>query len=514
MKTKNLIPAVLVTIFLLSPWAIAGKTDEMPERIRIGVDVRLGLQSCLDYWTPVTDYLTKAIPGHRFVIVPLASQQDLVRLLESKGVDFMALDPAMELMAEDRFGTVPLATMTEIDPKESRPQPSDAASNGAIIFLADRSDIRSIKDLRGLRISAVKPWSLTGWISQWGLLANSGIDPHRDIRQVIFEGTHGQVIQRVLDESADVGIVDADILSFMMHNGRIAPDSFAILNRDGRVVPLGEEEFVASTQAYPGRLFSKAEMVPDEFAKRVADALTKTTLDSTLDGMPCRIRWTAPCNYSRVRHLLQTLMGPQFAESEGFPLPRQRPAWLFPLQITGIAIGFAFLASAMVRRYYRRSDQLLQNQLDDSRRELIEVQAELQRMNVVLDRAGCGIDIVDDENNLVYVDSNLEHRYGDWHNRKCHEYYCESDAPCPECRRPFPINEHCGTAVNLDCTEWTTSAIARAKHQAIEGKAMWMIGVPFRDEGGRWLHARLHIPEMKPAELAEIAVSAGEVSHE
>jgi len=60
-----------------------------------------------DTWLPVMEYLSKAIPDHRFVVVPLASQQDVVRTLEKGDVDFAALDPAMELLANDRYDTTP-----------------------------------------------------------------------------------------------------------------------------------------------------------------------------------------------------------------------------------------------------------------------------------------------------------------------------------------------------------------------------------------------------------------------
>jgi hypothetical protein len=35
---------------------------------------------------------------------------------------------------------------------------------------------------------------------------------------------------------------------------------------------------------------------------------------------------------------------------------------------------------------------------------------------------------------------------------------------------------------------------AIGKFQLIQGEATRMIGVPFRDEGGRWLYARVHLP--------------------
>jgi hypothetical protein len=387
-----------------------------------------------------------------------------------------------------------LATLTEASPNATRLPTPDDVSNGAVIRRADSSEIQTLKNLRGLRISAVKPWSLTGWIAQWGLFVKDGIDPHRDMKQVAFEGTHGQVIQRVLDGSADAGVVDANLLSFMAQNGRIAPNALCVINREGRAVPLVPGELVATTRPYPGRMLSKAAGVSDELAKQVADALQKTPLDTSLDGMPCRVSWNAPCNTTRVRRLLQTLMGIEFAESDGFPLPPERPAWLFPVQVFGIALGLFFLGSAMVRHHYRKREELVEEQLQDTRKELIEVRAEYQRMNAIMALAGCGIDIVDDENELVYADSSLQQRFGDWHGRKCHDYFCDSDTPCPQCQRPFPLNELANTSLDVDCTEWRSRPGVDIGPRIIESETARMIAIPFRDEGGRWLSARIHFP--------------------
>ena len=235
---KKILFVLLVQFFI--PWfAITADTENAESSmIRIGVDIRMGFQSCIDSWRPVAEYLSKAIPGHRFVIVPLASQQDLTRMLENGDVEFTVLNPALEIVAEDRYGTVPLATMVESNRDGIKQFPSYAGYGGAIIRRAQRSDIKTIQDIRGLRLSAVKPWSFTGWIAQWGFMAKNNIDPLKDVKQVVFEGTHGQVVKSVLDGSADAGTVDADLLSQMARNRKFPDNSLYIFNRQGQAVPL------------------------------------------------------------------------------------------------------------------------------------------------------------------------------------------------------------------------------------------------------------------------------------
>lgn len=493
MKTKLL--CALLVQFIVTLCITAAETGAAnPQRIRIGVDIRLGYQSCIDSWTPVADYLSSETPEYRFVIVPLASEQDLVRVLESGGVEFLSLNPALELMAEDRFGAVPLATTIESAQGETRPESADALCAGVVIRRADRRDIKNIENIRGLRLAAVKPWSFTGWISQWGFLVDHGIDPSKDLNQVVFQGTQEQVITSVMDGTADVGVVDAEMLLLFGLNGRIAKDSIYMFDRQGQAVPLAPGEYAASTAAYPGRVFSKTAAVSDELSKRVSDALMQNSVNTNFDGMPGMMHWTVPGNTSNVRRLLTRLMGPQFAESPGYPLPYASPAWLYPaLSIAAIFAGTIILLLVMRSRFVRRVDSLKEH-LQTTRMELAEARAQTQRINTILALADCGIDIIDDNNHIVFADSGLERKYGDWRGKKCHGYFCNSPTPCANCKMPSPTEEQRITSRDLDNSERMHTDDPCAKVHFIEGETTRMIGIPFRDEGGRWLYARIHFP--------------------
>lgn len=491
MKTRTVL---LLLLMWLSPanW-IAAETDS-PQRVRVGADIRWNYSSCIDYWTPIAEHLSRIMPDCRFVIVPIASHQDLLHLLETDGLDFMSLDPAMELIAEDRFGVAPLATMVETWSDDAKPRPANAASGGAVVRRADRKDIQRIEDLRKQRIAAVKPWSLTGWIAQWGLLVNRGVDPQKDAMQVGFLGSNGDVIKSVFDGTADVGVVDADMLFCLGLNRRIPDGSLCIFDEQGIATPLALGKYAVSTTMYPGRFFSKAATTPDDLAKRVADVLAQQSLSTALDGMPCTVRWTTPSNASNVRRLLLSLMGPAFAESPGYPLPYAHPAWLYPALCLAVVFAGAAVFMLILRRRYARQNDMLMEELQTVQRELAEVRAERQRINAILAMAGCGIDIIDEHNRIVYADAGLEKKYGDWRGKKCHGYYCNSDAPCSGCKMPGPTDEPRHAILDLNGSDLSQADDPHAKVHFIEGEATRMIGIPFRDESGRWLYARIHFP--------------------
>jgi len=493
---------LLLGVFSSQRLSAAESANAIPRQIRVGVDIRMGYQSCLDSWIPVGDYFSRAIPEYRFTIVPIASQEDLISVIEKGGVDFLSLDPAMELVVEDRFGVVPLATLVESITGQPLLHTPEAASYGAIIRLTERKEIKTIRDLRGLRVAAVKPWSLTGWIAPWGLLLDHGIKPEKDLQQVAFLGTHGQVVKSVLEGTADVGVLDADMLYFLGKYQRIPQNVLSVFDREGNAVPLTAGTFQASTKAYPGRFFSKMPSVSDELAKRMINVLVQKTVNTYFDGMPCSITCSVPSNTSKVRRLLERLMGPQFESSPGYPLPYVYPAWIYPASaIGGISLIAAIFILIIRHRYVHRTN-LMEQLLAETRDELDEVRAESQRVNAILAMAGCGIDIVDSEHRIVYADPGLERKYGDWRGRKCHEYFCHSDTPCVGCKLPNPQEETLPTTIDLDGSAWSCGDDPHARLHCIEGETTRMIGIPFRDEGGRWMYARLHFPIAAFAEKA------------
>jgi ABC-type phosphate/phosphonate transport system substrate-binding protein len=498
MNAKKLPVAIALFIsLLLSPLTPAFAVEPSPvkpKRIRIGVDIRLRYQSCLDSWLPVAEYLTKAIPGYQFVVVPLASQQDVAQSLERNEVDFVALDPAMEIMAHDRYNATPLVTMAENGPESPQTRVFHAACSGTLIRRADRMDIRGIQDIRGKRLAATKPWSLTGWIAEWGLLVKNGIDPQKDLKQVAFVGTHGQVVRDVLEGTADVGAVDSDMLIHLVRSKQINAKDIYFINRKGVAVPLAVDADIASTDVYPGRVLSKTEATSDELARRVADALLKQSVIVTFDNIPYRMSFGVACNYSKVRQLLQKLMGPHYAESVGFPLPAQRPAWLFPASLAVGWLALFLVALFLLHKRYSRRDKILSEQLEETRLQLLEVRAEKQRIDTILALAGCGIDIIDNDSGIVYADAGLERNYGNWHGRKCHDYYCGSDKPCANCHRGSPEDDHGVRIRDIDGSKPPPTDDPHARVHYVEGKATRMIEIPFHDETGRWLYARIHFP--------------------
>ncbi len=127
--------------------------------------------------------------------------------------------------------------------------------------------------------------------------------------------------------------------------------------------------------------------------------------------------------------------------------------------------------------------------------ELQQKSQELSRLNeqleFVLGATKTGIDIIDADFNLIYIDRQWQQVYGDPTGRKCYEYYMGREQPCPTCGIP--------KALETKQTVVTEEVLPRENNRIIEVHT-----IPFQEADGRWRVAEfnLDITERKRAEKA------------
>ncbi len=68
-----------------------------------------------------------------------------------------------------------------------------------------------------------------------------------------------------------------------------------------------------------------------------------------------------------------------------------------------------------------------------------EIRSHNQRLEYLLAVAKIGIDIIDEDYNILYVDPGWTKIYGDYHGRRCHEYFMGRAEPCENCGIPEAI---------------------------------------------------------------------------
>lgn len=63
----------------------------------------------------------------------------------------------------------------------------------------------------------------------------------------------------------------------------------------------------------------------------------------------------------------------------------------------------------------------------------------------VLGATKTGFDIIDEDNNVIYVDPKWTEKLGNFKGRKCYEYFMGRSRPCPDCSIPKAINNNFST---------------------------------------------------------------------
>ncbi|HPC41544.1 MAG TPA: PAS domain S-box protein [Spirochaetota bacterium] len=112
-----------------------------------------------------------------------------------------------------------------------------------------------------------------------------------------------------------------------------------------------------------------------------------------------------------------------------------------------------------------------------------------KQLEFLLDVTRTGIDIIDEDHNVLYVDPGWQKVYGDPQGKKCHEYFMGRDEICPGCGIPESLKTKTHTV--------TEETLPRENNRVIEVHT-----IPFQNSDGKWLVAEFNIDitERKKAE--------------
>ncbi|MBK9160454.1 MAG: EAL domain-containing protein [Nitrosomonadales bacterium] len=253
----------LASAFLLiACLACAGWAGAAEREVRIGVLSSGTLAQTRQQWQPTADYLGRAVPGHRFIIVPMFFPE-LDAAVDAGKLEFVLTSPEHYVRFHADHGMDALATLM--------PYAGEHPVNrfGGVIFTRADSKIRELAELRGKKVSAVGENSFGGQFVQRWTLIQWGVGIHEFAGMRYTGVPHDRVVSEVLSGRADAGFVRTGILERMAREGAIRLDQLRVLNRQP------EETFpqLLSTDLYPEWPFAALAKVPFSLSKEVKQAL-------------------------------------------------------------------------------------------------------------------------------------------------------------------------------------------------------------------------------------------------
>jgi phosphonate transport system substrate-binding protein len=218
--------------------------------LRIGYMICNSLEETRARFAPLTAYLAEAT-GARCEAVYLDTQ-DVEDAFEGGTLDLVHTNSLLYIILHERQGAQLVAT--------DRRGTFGARTRGVVVVRAD-SPIRTLADLKGRRLVFGPQWAPFGFLAQYALLRDGGVDPEIDLGPYVFpKGTwkHEKIIYSVLYGAYAAGAAPLIDLEEMAAEGRIDP-------ADLRVIARTELAPYCTVSSHPG--------LPAEWRGRLREAL-------------------------------------------------------------------------------------------------------------------------------------------------------------------------------------------------------------------------------------------------
>lgn len=156
------------------------------------------------------------------------------------------------------------------------------------------------------------------------------------------------------------------------------------------------------------------------------------------------------------------------------------------LELLSLFANHAAIAVENARLLNRLERELSERKWMEAERE-----AALQRLEFVLGATKTGLDIIDAEYNVQYVDQTRRNALGEYRGRKCYEYFRSEAGPCNGCAMVRAL---------------ATREVAVAEQMSIEGRPIQVTAMPYQTGSGAWMVAdvTVDISDRKQAETERL----------
>lgn len=418
----------LATVMVICLYAV-NLAQAGDQTARIGVLAKRGTEKCMQQWSATAEYLSDAIEGYAFTIVPLSF--DEINAAVTRGqVEFIIANSAIYVALESKYGVNRIATL------KNRHLGGVYTRFGGVVFCSRNNvTIHSLKDLDGKRVAAVDQTSFGGWLMAWREFKAAGLDPFKDFQALQFVGTHDAVVWAVAGGQADAGTVRTDTLERMAQEGKLVLSNFRILES-----PYSESEpkaFSQSTRSYPEWPFAVLKHTPKPLAEKVAEKLLLMEEASAAALSANCAGWTIPLNYQPVHDCLKTLGIPPYENFGKITVRGVLQKYWLVVAILVLGFGLHLILSvriAWLNRHLGASRDAMQTEIVERRKiqsDLMESEEKYRSMMEAMKDAVyiCGPDFT-----VQYANPTMQKMLGcDPVGQPCHEAIMAQKTRCSWC---------------------------------------------------------------------------------
>ena len=241
--------------------------------------------------TPVVSEMEKLRPQDVVHVVQIA-EHDLLHDIERERPDLLICSAWCFLNVLSDIGAHPVATR-----KTDRAASAVASIGAALVVRSDRTDLRTLEDLRGKKAAATLPHSVDGYPAVRLMLREKGFSDEKFFSSVNFlTFTVPDVLSAVLSGDADVSILPACALERAQEEGLVEPGLLRVVG----LPPDGALACSRSTDLYPDITAGILPWTPNELTR---DFLTALLESGHADGY----EWVATSDLRSVSNLYQEL---------------------------------------------------------------------------------------------------------------------------------------------------------------------------------------------------------------
>ncbi|MSP92237.1 MAG: phosphate/phosphite/phosphonate ABC transporter substrate-binding protein [Myxococcales bacterium] len=161
-------------------------------------------------------------------IVPAREYGDLIAQVEAGQVDLALFSPLSYVIARRRMPDLRLLARTLT---------YGAPAYSSFIIVRTRDPARQLADLRRRSFAYVDKLSTAGFLFPYDAFLSQGLDPRRDLGQLVEAGTHERAVELVASGQVDAAAVSSGALTKVRESkgGMAAIGAVRILHKAGRI---------------------------------------------------------------------------------------------------------------------------------------------------------------------------------------------------------------------------------------------------------------------------------------